>query len=116
MFRILFLLTLLPCAATAEEKVFLELKPINLQRIFKNDGSSVIRFSVRLESPHKGRLHKVTCRLDEDEFDIEDKPISTVSYAAYQHPNPKMRSFSFQIPSDRANETLNVFCQAATRL
>ena len=116
MFRILFLLTLLPYAATAEERGILELKPIGLQRFFKNDRSSIISFYVRLESPHKGRLHKVTCRLDENEFNSEDKPISTVSYAAYQNPNPETRRFSFQVPPDRANETLNVFCQAAARL
>jgi hypothetical protein len=116
MFRILFLLTLLPYAATAEERGILELKPIGLQRFFKNDRSSIISFYVRLESPHKGRLHKVTCRLDENEFNSEDKPISTVSYAAYQNPNPETRRFSFQVPPDRANETLNVFCQAVARL
>ena len=68
---------LMVTAASAEE---FELRVKDVTRDLLPDGDVGVSFAVPLESPHKGRLHKVACRLDRAKWRKSDTPIDTLSF------------------------------------
>jgi len=102
--------------AQAKEKNDVELETLNLKRVFDKNGGSKISFSVKLESPFKGRLHKVSCRLDKQGFANGDAPIDLVKFVSYEGPLAKKHKFTFDVDKTRVKERLNVFCLAKARL
>ena len=114
-----FLCLLVPVVAMAEapdaEQGF-ELKVAKLTSSSAKDKATVVRFSVPLVSPHKGRLHKINCRLDMMGWNMSDKPIDTLSFVIFEGSKKKEKTHELIAPPDYYGKNLNVYCLAKPRL
>ena len=114
-----FLCLLLPVVAMAEaphaEHGF-ELKVAKLTSSSAKDKATVVSFSVPLVSPHKGRLHKINCRLDAMNWKESDKPIDTLSFVRFEGSKKKEKTHELTAPHDYYGKDLNVYCLAKPRL
>ena len=103
---------LMVTAASAEE---FELRVKDVTRDLLPDGDVGVSFAVPLESPPKGRLHKVACRLDRAKWRKSDTPIDTLSFVIYEG-NREPKKYLLKAPRKLARTPLNVFCEARARL
>ena len=114
-----FLCLLLPGLAMAEapdaENDF-ELKVAKLTSSSTKDRATVVSFSVLLESPHKGRLHKINCRLDVMNWKESDKPIDTLSFVRFEGSKKREKAHELTAPPEYYGKNLNVYCLAKPRL
>ena len=114
-----FICLLLPGLAMAEapraEHGF-ELKVAKLTSSSAKDKATVVSFSVPLVSPHKGRLHKINCRLDAMNWKESDKPIDTVSFVIFEGSKKKEKTHELSAPPEYYGKNLNVYCLALPRL
>ena len=114
-----FLCLLLPVSAMAEaphaEHDF-ELKVAKLTSSSTKDRATVVSFSVLLESSHKGRLHKINCRLDEMNWKESDKPIDTLSFVRFEGSKKREETHELTAPPKYYGKDLNVYCMAKPRL
>ena len=74
------------------------------------------QFSVPLVSPHKGRLHKINCRLDVMGWHMSDKPIDTLSFVRFEGSKKKEKTHELAAPPNYYGKDLNVYCLAKPRL
>ncbi len=114
-----FFCLLLPGLAMAEapyaEHGF-ELKVEKLTSSTTKDRATVVSFSVLLESPHKGRLHKINCRLDVMNWKEPDKPIDTLSIVRFEGSKKREKRHELTAPPEYYGKNLNVYCLAKPRL
>ena len=119
LFSRIFPILLVPVLAMAEapdaEQGF-ELKVAKLTSTPAKDKATRVRFSVPLESPHKGRLHKINCRLDMMGWHMSDKPIDTVSFVIFEGSKKKEKTHELTAPPEFYGKNLNVYCLARPRL
>ena len=132
MFLRVFLVLLLPIGACADnhkaiqsqsidqsinqsDDQSIELKVTKLSSSFSKDKTKIVRFSVPLESPHKGRLHKINCRLDMMGWIKSDKPIDTLSFVIFEG-SKKQKTHELTAPPEYYGKNLNVYCLAQPRL
>lgn len=127
-FRV-FLVLLLPVGALADNhsatqsqnidqrsNQSIELKITKLSSSFSKERTKIVRFSVPLESPHKGRLHKINCRLDIMGWNKSDKPIDTLSFVIFEGSKKKEKTHELTAPPEYYGKNLNVYCLAHPRL
>ena len=92
-----------------------ELKVTNLKSDFSADKGTTVKFSVPLVSQHKGRLHKINCRLDMMGWIKSDKPIDTLSFVIFEG-SKKQKTHELTAPPEYYGKILNVYCLAQPRL
>ena len=93
-----------------------ELKVTNLKSGSSSDKVTTVKFSVPLVSPHKGRLHKINCRLDTVGWNTYDKPIDTLSFVIFEGSKKKEKTHALIAPPEYFRKRLNVYCLAHPRL
>lgn len=93
-----------------------ELKVTNLKSDVSADKVTTVKFSVPLVSPHKGRLHKINCRLDMAGWNTYDKPIDTLSFVIFEGSKKKEKTHALIAPPEYFRKRLNVYCLAHPRL
>lgn len=112
-FRIFFIL-LLPVVAFADADT-IELKITDMETHVSKNGAATVRFLVPLVSPHKGRLHKIKCRLDTLPWNKVDKPVDDLSFVMFEG-SKKQKTYELTAPPQYAGKRLNVYCQAQPRV
>ena len=119
LFSRIFPILLVPVLASADapdaERGF-ELKVAELTSTSAKDRATNVRFLVPLESPHKGRLHKINCRLDMIGWHMSDKPIDTLSFVIFEGSKNKKKTHELTAPPEYYGKNLNVYCLAWPRL
>ena len=93
-----------------------ELKVAKLTFSSAKGEATVVSFSVPLVSPHKGRLHKINCRLDLMNWKEADKPIHTLSFVRFEGSKKTDKMHELTAPPKYYGKNLNVFCLAHPRL
>ena len=93
-----------------------ELKVAKLTFSSAKGDATVVSFSVPLVSPHKGRLHKINCRLDLMNWKEADKPIQTLSFVRFEGSKKTDKMHELTAPPKYYRKNLNVFCLAHPRL
>ena len=91
------------------------LKVTNLKSDFSADKGTSVKFSVPLVSQHKGRLHKINCRLDMMGWTKSDKPIDTLSFVIFEG-SKEQKTHELTAPLEYYGKNLNVYCLAHPRL
>ena len=93
-----------------------ELKVAKLTLSSAKGEATVVSFSVPLVSPHKGRLHKINCRLDPMNWKETDRPIQTLSFVRFEGSKKTDKIHELTAPPKYYGKNLNVFCSAHPRL
>lgn len=112
---IFLIIPVLAMANTSGAEDGFELKVAELSFSSAKGKATVVIFSVPLVSQHKGRLHKINCRLDLMNWKEADKPIDTLSFVIFEG-SKKKQTRKLSAPPEYYGKDLNVYCLALPRL
>lgn len=118
LFSRIFPILLMPVLALADAtdaELGFELKVAELISTSAKGKVTNVRFLVPLESPHKGRLHKINCRLDVIGWHMSDKPIDKLSFVIFEGSKNKENTYELTAPPEYYGKNLNVYCLARPR-
>ena len=113
---IFFIISVFASASASGVEDSFELKVAELTFSSAKGDETVVSFSVPLVSPHKGRLHKINCRLDLMDWTEADDPINTLSFVRFEGSKKTDKKHELTASPKYFGKNLNVFCLAHPRL